>query len=126
MNNTPDNEEGALAGRFKQMRQADSAMVPAFPTQQQFEAQQPVEATTAFSGASWKMAVAASVVAVTAVVMNQPVAEDPAALYADIMNANTMTTDSLLRVSDGTLPEMVNLQNAFDIGTSLMGTLQPN
>jgi hypothetical protein len=129
MNNKPNTQgaaDGALAERFKLMRRADSALVPAFPTQQLLETQPPVAVTSAFSGAPWKMALAASVVAVTAVVMNQPALEDSAALYADIMNANAMTTDSLLRVSDGTLPEMVSLHSAFYIGTSLVGTFQQN
>ncbi len=66
MNNTPDTQDAAddaLAERFKLMRQADSALVPAFPTQEQLETQQPVAVASAFSGAPWKMAVAASVVA---------------------------------------------------------------
>lgn len=127
MNNTPDTQDDALAGRFKQMRQADSALAPAFPTQQQLEKQEPVAVASGFSGAPWKMAVAASVVAVAAVVMmNQTASEDPAVLYASIMNANAMTTDSLMRVSDSTLPERGALQSAFDIGRPLAGTVQQN
>ena len=125
MNKTPDTQDDALAGRFKQMRQADSALAPAFPTQQELETQQPVAVAFGFSAAPWKMAVAASVVAVTAVVMmNQTVSEDPAVLYADIMNANAMTTDSLMRVSVGMLPERISLRSAFDIGRPPAGTAQ--
>ncbi len=54
MNNTPDTQgaaDDALAERFKLMRQADSALLPAFPTQEQLETQQPVAVASAFSGA---------------------------------------------------------------------------
>ncbi|MFT6050916.1 MAG: hypothetical protein ACI9B9_000555 [Halioglobus sp.] len=126
MNNTPDSQDGVLAARFKQMRQADYTVVPALPTQQQLDTLSPVATASGFSGAPWKMAAAASVVAVTtvAIMLNQTVSEDPAVLYASIMNTNAMITDSLMRVSDGTLPETGSLQSAFDIGRSLVGTVQ--
>jgi hypothetical protein len=124
MNNIPDTQDNVLAGRFKQMRQADVALAPAVPTQQQLGSVQPLARTSGLLGAPWKMAVAASMVAVTAVMLNQTVSEDPAVLYASIMNANAITTDSLMRVSNGTLPERGNLQSTFDIGRPFMGTAQ--
>ena len=80
MNNKPDTQgatDGALAERFNLMRQADSALVPAFPTQQQLETQQPVAVTSAFSGAPRRMAVAASVVAVIAMTVPVVVTTTP-------------------------------------------------
>jgi hypothetical protein len=121
MNNRPETEnpgDGELARRFRQLRQEDAAKAPSFPSQEQFKLRPPVDTATAFSGVAWKMAVAASVVAVTVALVIKPAQQDPGALYANIMSANNMATDSLLSVSQSTLPAMLSLPEVLELDVS--------
>ena len=129
MNNRPDTgtpRDRELAVRFRQMRQQDVAEAPTFPSQEQLELRTPVVAVSAFSGVPWKMAVAASVVAVAVALVNKPAQQDPGALYVNIMSANSMATESLLAVSQGTLPEMLSLPEVFEFDASVFAVPNTN
>lgn len=116
---TTNKLEGKLAARFSQMRQEDRAQVSAFPDNSQLEER----GTRAreVGKPTWLYTVAAAGVAALAVLL-YPGAEDPVSVYNEIMAANVITTDQLLLVTPGVLPETTDVPVLFDTGVS---TQQP-
>ena len=122
-NQSPETLEGKLATRFSQMRQEDRAQLPAFPDAGQL-ANLEVRDRTTGKGA-WFYAAAAAGVAALAVLL-YPAADDPAEIYSDVMAANVITTDELLMVTPGVLPETIDVPGLFDADLSLEQTRMAN
>ena len=109
----------ALAQRFRQMRQLEAASAPAVPYAQT------LAVATSSTPRHWllqpkpQLAVAASVLFATVVLMRLPSfqseAQDPGAIYANIMAANHMTTDPLLFMGSGISPESESLPSLFTL-----------
>ena len=99
-----------LAARFATMRAEDSQLAPAFaePGQGAVRARQGI---TSFADSGMvRGALAASLLLAFAFWFTaKPTPEDPAMLYAQVMDGYRLSTDELLFVSDSTLPEMTDL-----------------
>ena len=122
-NESPETLEGKLATRFSQMRQQDRTQLPAFPDAGQLVNR---EARGRKSGKrAWLYTAAAAGVAALAVLL-YPAADDPAEIYSEIMAANVMTTDQLLLVAPGILPEITEAPGLFDADLSLEQTQMAN
>lgn len=107
--------EQCLEQLFGQMRRDEMAQAPAFPDESALS--QRGALTTARPGSRTAPKVAAAIAllaALSLLLSREPAPQDPAQLYAAIMSANTLTTDTLLSVSPGTLPGMAELPEVFD------------
>ena len=111
---TASQQDRELSRRFGQMRQADAERVPDFPREDELAERNAIVAGQRYSSVQ-KFAVAATVIVTLSVLMTRPPAQDPGALYADIMNANSIMTDQLMLVSEGVLPEMTSMPDVYDI-----------
>ena len=111
---TASQQDRELSRRFGQMRQADAERVPDFPREDELAERNPIVAGQRYSSVQ-KFAVAATVIVTLSVLMTRPPAQDPGALYADIINANSIKTDQLMLVSEGVLPEMTSMPDVYDI-----------
>ncbi|MFT6955695.1 MAG: hypothetical protein ACJAYC_000696 [Halieaceae bacterium] len=109
-----------LANRFAQLRRQESAAAPAYrePARRRVEQS---SATRRWTGA-WSLPRAAAAVAVAAIAVSlfyvSP-EDDPARLYAGIMQHQSLQTDALLIVSDSVLPAMNSLPQMYDIEEAL-------
>jgi hypothetical protein len=112
---TASQQDRELSRRFGQMRQADAERLPDFPSEEELAERSPIVAGSRLYPTVQKIAVAAAVVVTVAVLMTRPSPQDPGVLYADIMNANSMSTDQLMLVSDGVLPEMIGMPGIYEI-----------
>ncbi|MDH3994468.1 MAG: hypothetical protein OEV47_16225 [Gammaproteobacteria bacterium] len=105
-----------IAGRFAQMRAGEAASAPAFKRQNitATESARPEKVRTV----TWvlpRLAAAIAVVAVAVSLLRGTPQEDPAALYASIMQHQQVQTDSLLLVSDSVLPEMRSVPRLYEL-----------
>ncbi len=112
---TASQQDRELSRRFRQMRQADTQRVPDFPSEEELAERSPVRAVNPLYSRVRKIAVAAAVVVAVSILMTKPPPEDPGALYADIMNANSMATDQFMLVSDSVSPEMISMPGIYEI-----------
>ena len=114
---TASERDPDLARYFRQMREEDSAQTPEFPQQSELAARSPLIVRAGAYGTVPKVAAAAAVVAVTftALLMTRPAQQDPGVVYADIMHTSSFATDSLLSVSQGTLPGMFSLPDVYEV-----------
>lgn len=116
-NDSSDAFDEELAQRFRQLRQVEAASAPPV-----LDAQA-LAASAGSAGRHWllqpkpQLAVAASVLFATVVLMRLPAlqsqAQDPGVIYADIMAANHMTTDPLLFMGNGISPESAILPSVL-------------
>ena len=111
---TASQQDRELFRRFGQMRQADAERVPDCPSEEELAERSPIVAGQRYPRVQ-KFAVAAAVIVTVGVLMTRPAPQDPGALYADIMNANSMATEELMLVSEGVLPEMTSMPDVYDI-----------
>ncbi len=100
---------------FEQMRREDAVQAPDFPDVAMLAGREPVVAGREAYGVMPKVAAAAAVVAVAVFLLRGPAPQDPAVLYADLMSANSIATDTLLSVSPGTLPGMLSLPDVYEM-----------
>ena len=100
---------------FEQMRREDAVQAPDFPDVAMLAGREPVIAGREAYGVMPKVAAAAAVAAVAVFLMRGPAPQDPAVLYADLMSANSIATDTLLSVSPGTLPGMLSLPDVYEM-----------
>ena len=100
---------------FEQMRGEDATQAPDFPDMAMLEGRKPVIAGHKAYGVMPKVAAAAAVAAVAVFLLRGPAPQDPAVLYADLMRANNIATDTLLSVSPGTLPGMLSLPDMYEM-----------
>ena len=112
---TASQQERELFRRFTQMRQLDAEQVPDFPSEEELAQRSPIPAVNPHYSSVRKVAVAAAVVVTVSILITRPAPQDPGALYADIMSANTMATDQLMLVSQGASPEMISLPGIYEI-----------
>ncbi len=112
---TASQQDRELSRRFRQMRQADAERVPDLPSEEDLTERSPVIAVSQRYATVRKIAVAAAVVVSVSILMTRPSPEDPGALYADIMNANSMVTDQLMLVSHSASPEMISMPGIYEI-----------
>tara|TARA_R110002049_G_scaffold29984_5_gene102233 strand:- start:854 stop:1240 length:387 start_codon:yes stop_codon:yes gene_type:complete len=100
---------------FGQMRREEMAQAPAFPDGATLSQRAPSPAARPSYRATPKVAAAIALLAALALLLSrEPTPQDPAQLYADIMNTNRLATDTLLSVSPGTLPGMADLPDVYD------------
>lgn len=112
----PDRE---IARRFARMRESDAMCTPPFPDAGVLAQRQPLVTENRFAAALPKVA-AALVLAVGAGLLTLDTStRDPGVMYADIMGDSQLMTDSLMSVSPGTLPEMVDTTDLFGMELSL-------
>jgi hypothetical protein len=97
------------------MRREDAVQAPDFPDVAMLAGREPVIAGREACGVMPKVAAAAAVVSVAVFLMRGPAPQDPAVLYADLMSANSIATDTLLSVSVGTLPGMLSLPDVYEM-----------
>jgi hypothetical protein len=100
---------------FEQMRREDAVQAPDFPDVAMLAGREPVVAGREAYGVMPKLAAAAAVAAVAVFLMRGPAPQDAAVLYADLMSANSIATDTLLSVSPGTLPGMLSLPDVYEM-----------
>jgi hypothetical protein len=112
---TGSQQDRELSRRFGQMRQQDTEQVPAFPSEKELVKRSPIIGGSQLYPRVQKIAVAAAVIVAVGIFMNNPSPQDPAALYAEIMNANSMATDQLMLVSQVTAPEMLSAPGIYEI-----------
>jgi hypothetical protein len=112
---TGSQQDRELSRRFGQMRQADAEQVPDFPSEKELAARSPARTKSQLYPTVQKIAVAAAVIVTVGIFMNNPTPQDPAALYAEIMSANSMTTDQLMLVSQVIAPEMLSAPGIYEI-----------
>lgn len=119
-----DPADQALARRFHQLRASETLHAPEFPTQRKLLERMSTD--TAVSGA-WlnavpKFALAASVLVALFLYLNPTAQQNPGDLYADIMGANIVATDSLLSLSITVAPQSTSLPGLFDFDASFDST----
>jgi hypothetical protein len=94
-----------LARRFRQQRHEIAMNLPELPDREALAARSPIVERRRPYPAVLKIALAMVVTVTSILWLTSPSEPDPGALYADIIAANTLTTDRLLWVTLGTLPE---------------------
>jgi hypothetical protein len=104
-----------IASRFARMRASEAASAPAFtvqtiPAAERARADHPRTVARIVP----RLAAAIAVVAVAVSLLYETPQEDPAALYASIMENQQVQTDSLLIVSDSVLPALRAVPRLFD------------
>ena len=109
-----------IANRFARMRASEAASAPAFTRQINPAAERAkTDHLRTVARILPRLAAAIAVVAVAVSLLNETPPEDPAALYAGIMENQQVQTDSLLIVSDSVLPalravpRLYNMESAF-------------
>lgn len=112
---TGEKELGLL---FQQMRREDAAQLPDFPDAAVLAGRETIALGHRAYSAMPKFAAAAAVALMAILLLREPVPQDPAMLYAEVMNANSIATDTLLLVSPGTLPGMVSLPDDYELDFS--------
>lgn len=110
--------EKELHRLFIQMRREDAAQAPDFPDATVLAEHEPVVVGRMGYRVMPKLAAAAAVAAIAILVLREPTPQDPAVLYADVMNANSIATDALLSVSLGALPGMASLPEVYEMEDS--------
>lgn len=116
-----DNEndsDGDLRRLFQQMRHEDAGQAPGFPDVALLAAREPVVAGHAPYLTVPKIAAAAAVAALAILLLREPAPQDPAVLYAEIMSASSIATDTMLSVSPGTLPGMLGMPDVYEPGVT--------
>jgi len=118
----------ALARRFRQLREAEAVDTPVFPTDQELQLR--MSTNTVVRGA-WvktvpKFALAASVLIAVFLYLNPGAEQNPAQLYADVMSANTVATDSLLSLTSTIAPQNTGLPGFFDFNVSFDDSFETN
>ena len=109
----PDSE---IARRFTQLRALEAASAPDFsPAVGSGSGRAPKINSWTASRTLPRVAAAAALVAIALTLLRESPQEDPAALYAGIMENQQVQTDSLLIVSDSILPAMSPLPSLYDI-----------
>jgi hypothetical protein len=107
-----DTPERELRERFARMRDEDAAQLPEFHgTALRSRHAAPVSSSRHLV----RLAAAATVVLALGLWLIRPSPEDPLAAYVAIMDSTSMVTDSLLMVSEGTLPETVTVPDVFEL-----------
>ena len=110
-----DRLDRSLAASFARMKQEDQANLPAFPDMDRLRQTAPASNAARRERYWWRAAGLAAAITVAAVLLMPSPAPDPGELYADIMQANSMTTDQLMLPSPGILPEVTGLPGVYDI-----------
>jgi hypothetical protein len=116
-----------IAGRFAHLRRLEMASAPAITT-----AATPAAGAGAFTVAWPVRPAVARVAAVLALVVialglfSPSAKEDPAALYASIMDKQQMQTDTLLNVSASVLPAMTDLPSFYEFDVEFDYQIDPN
>lgn len=109
--------DALLKEHFAKLRASEAAMAPPIPDGS--EAPLAISSGwTTFAGAATlpRLAAGLAVVALgVGLFVSQTPAEDPGALYAEIMSGQTMETDALLMVSESVLPAMDDVPGLFEI-----------
>ena len=105
-----------IASRFARMRDSEAASAPAFERQvnPDKEHAKPEHLRTMI-GVLSKLAAAIAVVAIAVTLLSETPQEDPAALYAGIMENQQVQTDSLLIVSDSVLPALSTVPRLYNM-----------
>lgn len=114
---TGDSLERDIAARFARMRELEASTAPAFSSGTAARFGRPA------AGYRWLsqyalpgMAAALALVAIAVTLLNQRSgADDPAALYAGLMNRHHMQTDPLLSVSSTELPALSDLPQLYQV-----------
>ena len=120
--------ERTLARRFQQLRETEALQVPVFPTDQELRRRVSEDAAIP---ATWlnavpRFALVASVLVAVFLYFNSGTEQNPGDLYADIMGANTVATDSLLSLSRAEAPQSTAVPGLFDFETSFDDTFDTN
>ncbi len=115
---TDSQQDRELSRRFRQVREQDAQRAPEFPGEDALARRRPIVASSQLFPTLQKLAVAAAVVVAVGILMSRapaPPEQDPGVLYADIMSANSMTTDQFLLVSLSVSPEMTRMPGIYEI-----------
>ncbi len=108
----------SLALLFRQMRRADARQAPAFPDEAALSQRAPLVRAHKLYRTLPAAAAALAALAVLVLLLNhEPDRLNPAEQYAAVMKASSLTTDTLLSVSRGTLPGMVGLPEMYQTET---------
>ncbi|CAA0118126.1 Uncharacterised protein [Halioglobus japonicus] len=114
----------SLEHLFAEMRRQEIAQAPDFPDTAARSQQDPLPGDQTTYRITPKVAAAIAVLAALMLLLTrEPAPQDPAQLYAEIMNASSPATDSLLSVSPGTLPGVTDLPEIYETDT-MAGDLQ--
>ena len=127
-NDTSDPAEQTLARRFQQLRETEAVHAPAFPTEQELRERVSEDAAVPriWLRAVPKFALAASVLVAVFLYLKPVAQQNPGDLYADIMSANAIATDSLLSLSSTIAPQSTSVPGLFDFDASLDGAFDTN
>lgn len=117
---TQDLEERELARRFAQLRLEERADTPDFPVVQTLQRDNEVPVVRRYRLIE-AGALAASLALVVLFVSESPLQEDPGEIYASIMGTSEITTDQLMLVSPGTLPEVTAVPGIYEIDIHAFG-----
>ena len=112
-----DATERQLAARFAQLRVAERAEAPDFPLEPSVS---PATPTARRYHPILTGALAAGVAGFALFFAGQKPVPEPGELYVSIMTASEMTTDRLMLVSAGILPEAAELPATYDIDMSVL------
>jgi hypothetical protein len=105
-----------IAVRFAQMRATEAASAPALPRQNVKAAENAKpEHFRTVTRVLPRLAAAIAVVTIAVSLLRETPQEDPAVLYAGIMEHQQVQTDSLLIVSESVLPEMKAVPRLYDM-----------
>ena len=109
--------DALLQQRFAALRESEATMAPPIPDGREAPlALTPGWTTFAGTATLGRLAAGLAVVALGAgLVVSQTPAQDPGALYTEIMSGQIMETDALLLVSEGVLPAMQDVPGLFEI-----------
>jgi len=105
-----------IESRFARMRASEAASAPAFAQQINPAAERAkADHLSTVARVLPRLAAAIAVVAVAVSLLSETQLEDPAALYAGIMENQQVQTDSLLIVSDSVLPALRAVPSLYDM-----------
>ncbi len=115
--NNEHEQDAQLQRRFAALRAAEAATAPPVPDGSAAP-RTSAFGWTSFAGTATLPRLAAGLAAIALgvglFVAREP-AEDPAALYTQIMAGQTLETDALLVVSEGTLPALYDIPGLLEI-----------
>jgi hypothetical protein len=107
--------DAEIASRFARLRTTEADSAPPFTAQSMPPAGKNVFALTwPRQQALPRVAAALALVAVTFILFGEQPEQDPALVYAGIMNKQQIQTDILLEVSDSVLPAMATLPSLYE------------
>lgn len=108
--------DAEIASRFARLRTTEAGSAPPFAAQPMPRARKTFFALTwPMQQALPRVAAALVLVVVAFTLFREQPEQDPALVYASIMNKQQMQTDILLEVSDSVLPAMATLPSLYEL-----------